>query len=71
MTALGLFPGFVGSVLLFADSWRTSQCFSDDGVTLGWPHRYRTWFWRLCGRLGIGMVGLGFLTSLIAHFKGN
>jgi hypothetical protein len=71
MTALGLFLGFVGSVLLFADSWRISQCFSDEGVTLGWPHRYRSRFWRLCGRFGIGMVALGFLTSLIAYFAGS
>lgn len=71
MSILGLFLNFAGSLLLFADSWRTSKCFSDDGVALGWPHHYRSWFWRVCGRFGIGMVALGFLVSLIAELKAN
>lgn len=67
MTALGLLLNFIGTILVFLDSWRTSKCFTNEGISLGWPLKLRTYFWRTCGRFGIATVGTGFLITLIAE----
>jgi hypothetical protein len=64
LTILALSLGFVGALLAFLDAHRTASRFSEAGVSLGFGPEYSTWFWRSCGRLGMGLIGAAFLLEL-------
>jgi hypothetical protein len=66
LTIIGLIFGFIGAVLVFADGWRVASRFSQDGVKLGYGKEYSGYFWNICGRVGIALIGFGFLAQLIA-----
>jgi len=65
MTVFALALNFIGTLLVFLDSCRMANRLPEDGITLGYDETHKTWYWRWCGRVGIALVGIGFLLSLL------
>ena len=67
LNIIGLVCGFAGSILWFCDGHRVAKIFTANSFTIGYGKEYDTLFWRYCGRVGIAMVGIGFLLQLVAY----
>lgn len=67
LNLIGLAFGFIGAVLMFLDGWRLASMFTGSSFSLGYGKNYNTPFWRWCGRVGIGLVALGFLCLFAAE----
>lgn len=63
---IGLVIGFLGALLAFLDSYRTSSRFVKSGVKLGYEENLNTWFWKSCGNVGFALITLSFAIQLVA-----
>jgi TRAP-type C4-dicarboxylate transport system permease small subunit len=67
LTIIALCCGFTGASFGFLAARRVGSRFSRDGVALGYPPEYTSWFWENCGTIGFFLIALAFLLQLIAN----
>ena len=63
---IGLILNFTGTIFIWCDSANLSRYINPNEIILGGSKARRSFFWRHCLRLGLLLLGSGFLFQLYA-----
>lgn len=64
LTIFALVLGVIGAAFGCLSVWRVERCFSDGGVTLGFPKSLDTWYWESFGYLSFIFIAAGFIVEI-------
>lgn len=64
LSIIALVLGVVGAAFVCLSVWRVERCFSDGGVTLGFPKPLDTWYWQSFGYLSFAFIAAGFIVEI-------
>jgi hypothetical protein len=60
INVIGTILQFVGTLWLWIDSLHVSARLPSEGMTLGDPIEYRTWYYHWASPIGFGLLMIGF-----------
>jgi hypothetical protein len=60
VNAIGTILQFIGTLWLWIDSLHVSARLPSEGMTLGDPIEYRTWYYHWASPIGFGLLMIGF-----------
>ena len=64
INVIGTILQFVGTLWLWIDSLHVSARLPSEGMTLGDPIEYRTWYYHWASPIGFGLLMIGFANAL-------